>query len=99
MSCDFLGGEKRVQEAVHKAPLPSGTERQVEKDIEVNSASDAKVGLAHLEEVRGKLQNRSGNVNNSICSLSGPLSSDGPSFMTNCVNHSLYFLKDAASSR
>ena len=64
MSCEFLGGEKRVQEAVHKAPLPSGTERQVEKESEVNSASDAKVGLAHLEEVRGKLQNRSGSVIN-----------------------------------
>jgi hypothetical protein len=63
MSCEILGGEKRVQEAVHKAPLPSGTGRQAEKEIEVNSTRNAKVGLVHLEEVRGKLQNRSGSVN------------------------------------
>lgn len=62
MSCEFSGGEKRVQEAVHKAPLPTGTARQIEKDCEINSASDAKVGLAHLEEVRGKLQNRLGSA-------------------------------------
>ena len=58
MNVECLDGGKRGQQTVHKALLPGDTDKEVGIKAEIYTASRATAGLAHLEEVRGKLQHR-----------------------------------------